>query len=80
MPNPATGNGKPYSTYCFMKLVICAPARLEIDEIRLGVADLEQVGGEIRGVGGHQLVGDELSRRCLAMKRFATLSRSCPNA
>ena len=35
-PKPASGNGNPNSMYCFMKLVICAPARF--DTTRSGLA------------------------------------------
>src|SRR5205085_1000821 len=35
-PKPATGYGNPNSMYCFMKLVICAPARF--DTTRSGFA------------------------------------------
>ena len=41
-PKPATGNVRPNSAYCLRKLVIWLPARLDHDEIGLGVADLEQ--------------------------------------
>ena len=31
------------------------------DEVRLGLADLEQIGGEIGGVGRHQIVAGEIA-------------------
>ena len=55
-PKPATGKGRPNSEYCLRKLVIWLPARLKIDQVGLGAADLEQVGAEVGGVGRHQVV------------------------
>ena len=41
-PKPATGNGRPNSMYCFMKLVICAPARFEMTRSGLALRILSR--------------------------------------
>ena len=60
-PKPAIGNGSWYSWYCLMKLVIWLPARFEMTRSGWTSRILRNEGAEVGGVGGHQLVGDELA-------------------
>ena len=55
------GNCSPYSEYCLMKLVIWLPARFDDHEIGPRLPDLQEIGAEVGGVGGHELVGGELA-------------------
>src|SRR4029077_16057004 len=53
--------------------------KVDHDEVRLGIADLEQVSGEVGRIGGHQVVAGELPAIAFH-ERLATFNRSWPKA
>ena len=74
-PKPATGYGNPNSMYCFMKFVICAPARFEMTRSGLALR-IFSMNGEKSVTSVATSSSAAKSPPFFAMNRLATLRRS----
>src|SRR4030095_541968 len=72
---PATGYGSPYSTYCFMKFVICAPARFDTTTSGLALRILRRYAEKSAASVGTRSSPTN-SAPLASMKRLAALRRS----